>query len=266
MPKLQLLNTNSILDMHVNTPAKQKLSVVLRANRRASRNLQVGTSALTSMIENGNGHDTFSHSIDEQLHALALGTKLKRLRLSKGLALVQVGQLSGLSSSMLCKLERGRALPTLPTLLRISHALSVDLHYFFHDPHRVSLSIVRRTERLRFRNVPNTSYSYAFESLNFRARKKYFNAYWAEFQPVPDKVHSHQHKGDEFLYVLEGELAIRIGAEEHRLEAGDAIYFESDIPHSYRRVGIDPCRALVVVSLSDENDQSEVSPADIARH
>lgn len=265
MPKLQLLNTNSSLGIHVNTPAKQKLSVVLRSNRRASSGLQVGTSERTSINESGNGDGTFSHSIDEQLHALAVGTKLKRLRLSKGLALVQVGQLSGLSSSMLCKLERGRALPTLPTLLRISHALGVDLNYFFHDPHRASLSIVRRTERLRFRNVPNTSYSYAFESLNFRARKKHFNAYWAEFQPVPDKAHSHRHKGDELLYVVEGELAIRIGAEEHRLEAGDAIYFESDIPHSYRRLGVDSCRALVVVSLSDENDQIELSPLAITR-
>lgn len=265
MPKLQLLNTNSNLGIHVNTAAQQKLSVVLRANRRASRALEVGNSGPTSIIEGGTGDGTFSHSIDEQLHALSVGAKLKRLRLSKGLALVQVGQLSGLSSSMLCKLERGRALPTLPTLLRISHALGVDLNYFFHDPHRASLSIVRRTERLRFRNVPNTSYSYAFESLNFRARKKHFNAYWAEFQPVADKAHSHQHKGDELLYVLEGELAIRIGAEEHRLEAGDAIYFESDIPHSYRRLGVDSCRALVVVSLSDENDQFELSPGAIAR-
>ncbi len=266
MPKLQLLNANSNLGVHVNTPAKQNLSVVLRANRRASRDMQVATPNLASIVESGSGDGTFSHSIDEQLHALSVGSKLKRLRLSKGLALVQVGQLSGLSSSMLCKLERGRALPTLPTLLRISHALGVDLNYFFHDPHRASLSIVRRTERLRFRNVPNMSYSYAFESLNFRARKKHFNAYWAEFQPVPDKAHSHQHKGDELLYVLEGELAIRIGAEEHRLEAGDAIYFESDIPHSYRRLGVNPCRALVVVSLSDENGQFDLSSVAPTRH
>jgi len=259
MCKLGSLNRNAKITFDHAGNSKQKLSVMLRPESWPFDTAKLRPRIPDTIIEIDEEPSSFSHSIDEQLHAYAVGNKLKRLRLRKGMALVTLGKLSSLSSSMLCKLERGRALPTLPTLLRLSRALGVDLEYFFRDPQRPSVSIVRRNERLRFRNVPDSSYSYAFENLNFRAKQKKFNAYWAEFQPVSKRIHSHQHKGAEFLYLLEGEMAIRIGPEEHHLQAGDAIYFESDAPHSYRRLSANPCRAIVVSSTDDDCEPSDDS-------
>lgn len=253
MSKTGTLNNGTNLAYNHDVPTKQRLSVILGSENRSAAAIKFRSPTPTPLVPVGDEAGAFSHSINQQLHAYAVGNKLRRLRLKKGMALVTLGKLSGLSSSMLCKLERGRALPTLPTLLRVSHALGVELEYFFHDSHQPSASIVRRNERLRFRNVPNSAYTYAFESLNFRARNKQFNAFWAEFQPLTEKPQSHQHAGVEFLYVLEGEMAVRVGPEEHRLESGDAIYFESEVPHSYRRLGSVPCRALVVVSPTPDD-------------
>jgi quercetin dioxygenase-like cupin family protein len=58
----------------------------------------------------------------------------------------------------------------------------------------------------------------------------------------------HQHPGAEFVYVLSGTLTIRVRDDEHRLEARDSIYFDSTVPHAYRRVGPDPCSAIVVTT------------------
>jgi len=261
MSKLASFDQASSHSFSAGKPAEQKASTIFTPDEHRTANAaRSRVSNGTPIVEiNGDG-SPFSHSINQELHAYAIGNKIRRLRLRKGMPLVNLGKVSGLSSSMLCKLERGRALPTLPTLLRISHALGVELDYFFHDFHQPSVSIVRRNERLRFRDVPNSAYSFAFENLNFRAKHKLFNAYWAEFQPASDKPHSHQHKGVEFLYVLDGDLAIRIGPEEHQLETGDAIYFESGVPHSYRRSGTGSCRVLVVVSAPENGDEFRIDP------
>jgi quercetin dioxygenase-like cupin family protein len=48
---------------------------------------------------------------------------------------------------------------------------------------------------------------------------------------------SYTHEGEEFLYVLRGELAITLEKEEYRLKAGDSFYFESATPHHWRNPG-----------------------------
>ncbi|MGA2855765.1 MAG: cupin domain-containing protein [Candidatus Sulfotelmatobacter sp.] len=50
----------------------------------------------------------------------------------------------------------------------------------------------------------------------------------------------------EFLYVLKGSLTIKIGSDEYALEAEDSIYFDSSVPHSYRRRGSKPCTGVIV--------------------
>jgi mannose-6-phosphate isomerase-like protein (cupin superfamily) len=50
----------------------------------------------------------------------------------------------------------------------------------------------------------------------------------------------------EFLYVLKGSLAVKIGGEEFLLEAEGAIYFDAGAPHSYRRRGLKPCTGVIV--------------------
>lgn len=229
-------------------PGSEQMSVIVPSKKAADASGAFNLSAAAPQLAAVAEPEPFSHSINEQLQAYELGCKLRRLRLKKGMALSTLGKVSELSPSMICKLERGKALPTLPTLLRLSHALGVELRFFFNKSHHANVSIVRRNERLRFRNVPHSGYSYAFESLNFGAQGRHFNVFWSEFQPSTQIPQSHQHNGTEFLYVMEGEVAIRVGPQEHRLGAGDTIHFESEVPHSYRRVGTTPCRAIVVVS------------------
>ena len=63
--------------------------------------------------------------------------------------------------------------------------------------------------------------------------------------PVPSEPH--QHGSAEFIYVLSGRLVVDVEGEETALDAGDAMYFDSSVPHSYRREGTVVCTALVVV-------------------
>jgi quercetin dioxygenase-like cupin family protein len=52
----------------------------------------------------------------------------------------------------------------------------------------------------------------------------------------------------EFIYALAGTLGVHVGDDEHVLETGDSMYFDSSIPHAYRRSGGRTCHAIVVTT------------------
>jgi transcriptional regulator with XRE-family HTH domain len=190
-----------------------------------------------------------STTLEHGLRAYEIGDKVRALRLSKSMGLVELGRHTGLSAALLSKIERGRMFPTLPTLLRIALVFGVGLEFFIADDgKRNAVAIVRRRERQRFpERSGGKDVSFFFESLDFTAVERRLNAYYAEFEQVAaEKARPHQHAGVEFLYVLRGQLALRVANEDQLLDGGDSVYFNSTRPHSYRRIGAKPCSALVV--------------------
>jgi transcriptional regulator with XRE-family HTH domain len=190
-----------------------------------------------------------SNAISDGLSRYSIGEKLRSMRLRKSMGLVELGKHTGLSAALLSKLERGKLFPTLPTLLRIAMVFGVGLEYFFADERqRRVVGVVRRDERVRFPEKPGVQdVPYYFECLDYRATDRKLSAFLADFQALPaEKLQPHQHAGIEFLYLLKGSLAIKIGSEEFHLEAEDAIYFDSAVLHSYRRRGSKPCTGVIV--------------------
>jgi transcriptional regulator with XRE-family HTH domain len=188
-------------------------------------------------------------TISEGLGRYSIGEKLRAMRLRKSMGLVELGKHTGLSAALLSKLERGKLFPTLPTLLRITMVFGVGLDYFFTDERkRRVVGVVRGKERVRFPERPGTAdVQYYFECLDYRATERKLSAFLADFQEIPvEKIKPHQHPGIEFLYVLKGTLAMKIGSEEFLLEAEDSIYFDSAVLHSYRRQGSKPCTGVIV--------------------
>lgn len=192
-----------------------------------------------------------SPHLKESLDRYRIGEKIKQLRLRRKMGLIELSRHTGLSPALLSKLEHGKLYPTLPTLSRIAMVFSMGLDFFFSDQRqRHTFALVRKKDRLRFPEAPELDYaSFDFESLDFLASDRKFNAYLAEFRTVPvAQLHLHQHSGVEFIYVVRGKLALKIGAEEETLDAGDSLYFDSQFPHGYSRVGTKPCSALVITA------------------
>ena len=192
-----------------------------------------------------------SPTLREGLKAYAIGPKIRSIRLKKKMGLVDLGKHSGLSPAMLSKIERGQQFPTLPTLLRIAMVFSVGLEYFVApERDRPVVAISRHRDRLRFpEKEGGKDLAYEFESLDFPAVQRLLNSYFAEFFAIaPDKLRRHQHPGAEFIYVVSGTLTLHIGDDQTTLEARDSIYFDSTVPHAYRKAGAKPCCALVVTT------------------
>jgi transcriptional regulator with XRE-family HTH domain len=192
-----------------------------------------------------------SAQLKETLDKYHVGDKLRQLRLRRKMGLVELSRHCGLSPALLSKLEHGKLYPTLPTLSRIAQVFSVGLDHFFSDEKQKHVfAVARKKERLRFPEAPGLeAASFEFESLDFAASDRKFNSYLADFRNVPpEKVRLHQHTGVEFIYVLKGKLALKVGTDEEVLEAGDSLYFDSLLPHGYSRSGTSPCSAIVITS------------------
>jgi len=193
--------------------------------------------------------ETSEQTIQRALSSYELGRKLRQLRLRKKIALIDLGKHTGLSASMLSQLETGKMIPTLPTLARIAMVFDVSLDYFFDNRRpRKQFNVISAAERIRFperQDLPVPAYF--FECLAFSAPGKGLQAYLAQFPPLdPKERHEHFHEGSEFLYILQGSLSVNFQEEDHVLQTGDSVYFDSSEPHSYRGVGPKPCSAVVI--------------------
>jgi transcriptional regulator with XRE-family HTH domain len=192
-------------------------------------------------------------SVRHILGSYDIGQKLRQLRLRKKIALVDLGKHTGLSASMLSQLENGKLIPTLPTLARIAMVFDVGLDFFFSEKRSKRVfSIVRAGERYRFPEISNNPVpGYYFEVLAYGAVDKNMSAYLAEFPKLAaTEVSKHSHEGSEFVHVLHGSLAINYQSEEHILETGDSVYFDSSEAHSYHGKSDLPAKAIVITAPS----------------
>lgn len=191
-----------------------------------------------------------SETLTEGLERYQIGPRIRSLRVKKKLGLVQLGEHTGLSPAMLSKIERGQLFPTLPTLLRIAMVFSVGLeHFFTTEEAKPVIAVIRKKDRLRLPNRPGEKPpAYTFESLDFPVTDRRMEAFFAEFPARSKPSAPHRHDGAEFIFVVGGQLNVNVDGEEIQLDTGDAMYFDSGVPHSYHSPGSSPCSAIVVVT------------------
>ena len=189
-------------------------------------------------------------SID--VKALNLGSKVRELRLQKRYTLQDVAAKTGLSKPFLSQIENDHVVPPVATLLKLARALNVGLAYFFQDEAGIDkITVTRRHERVRVEKRPHHrkgEVDYVYEALDTKKANKQMEPFMVEF-PVQESSEMvfMNHEGEEFLHVLEGKLEFRSVDRVEVLGAGDSIYFESDLSHSFRCLGEEPTKAIVVV-------------------
>lgn len=190
-------------------------------------------------------------TIRKALAGYELGSKLRQLRLKKKISLVDLGRQTGLSASMLSQLENSKLIPTLPTLVRIAMVFDVGVEYFFGGRRQEKpLTLVRKADRAHFPDHPEAcTPNYLFESLSFPNFERPVRIYMAEIMRAPEEgLRRHSHEGAEFFYVMEGIVAIQYGDENHVLNEGDSVSFDSSTPHSYQAASRTPAKAIVVTT------------------
>ena len=185
----------------------------------------------------------------EALARLDLGNQVRRLRNRRNLTLQDLAGLTGLSKPNLSQIENNFVTPPIATLLKIATALGVPIGYFFQDSHQEStMTVVRKEDRYGVAKGPHISHiGYQYEPLAYPKIDKNMEPFIVEMEErEASDIVFNNHRGEEFLYVLEGKLEFCFGEERVILEDGDSLYFDSIVPHGYRGIG-GPAKTLVVI-------------------
>lgn len=174
-----------------------------------------------------------------------IGQKIKELRKDKNLTLKQLAALVELTPSYISQVENEKSSPSIATLKRIASALGVRTVDFFADE-LIDDPPVLPPEKWTKVLIPGWEAS--VHQLAHVVGNKRMQPFHTEIEPGGGPQENYSHPGEEFGFVLEGELTLYLGEEVHHLKQGWAVYYSSLVPHSWRNFGDKPCRLIWVVS------------------
>lgn len=165
--------------------------------------------------------------------------------MSQNLTLKELSKMSGLSVSMISKIENSRVFPPLSTYAKISSCFGMSIGELIVNSEQQSdgISIVRSHEQTIISHGP-----YIGSPLAFRKSQKKMEPFLLSY-PVGRKINKlYQHDYEEMLYVLEGRIEFHYGERTFVLEKGDCAYYDGRLPHAARSLASQGAQALVVQS------------------
>jgi len=180
-----------------------------------------------------------------------VGKRIRELREDTGLTLQELAQRTGYSSALLSQFENHMVSPPLGALIKLSRALDIDVGDFFGEVSDQNFVLVRNDEReivSRVASKEGVSLGYTYEALGFGLKGHHMEPFVVTLEPVPIREkHLSVHEGEEFIYVLDGRMKIRLGDYTDTLDPGDSIYFKCTTPHHVTCAEGEPAKILAVM-------------------
>jgi len=159
---------------------------------------------------------------------MQIGSKIKSLRLQKGLTQEELGERTNLSKGFISQLERDLNSPSIETLFSILEVLGTTPKDFFDDTlkeQRIVYTAQDQTsykdeeKRYNIRWLIPTSNEKEMEPVLITLSKQ---GEFKRFEPSPAET---------FIYVLSGKIRLYLGEEEFIADKGNAVYYDATFPH-----------------------------------
>jgi transcriptional regulator with XRE-family HTH domain len=188
--------------------------------------------------------DPGAGDVAEIVHEISVGRKLKHARLLRSLTLKQLADAAGCSESLLSKIENGKTNPSLRMVHRLAAALGTTVATLFED-HDGAHDVVQRRGHRPFIETNRSlgGRGVKLESL-IPTRGYLLSGFINHIEAGGGSDGDVQHEGEEFGYVLEGEIEIDVDGTRYLVGPGDSFSFRSERKHSYRNPGRGIARVL----------------------
>jgi mannose-6-phosphate isomerase-like protein (cupin superfamily) len=183
---------------------------------------------------------------------VSVGSKIRSLRESKMMEVEVLAERSQLPLEQIKSIEEGGPLPGLAPLIKIARVLGVRLGTFLDDSKGMGAVISRHEESIdsvRFSNHGTVGHdNMAYHSLSEGKENRHLEPFVIDILPADNEVYTlSSHEGEEFIYVLEGEVEINYGKQTYLLEKGDSIYYDSIVKHHVHGFNSQKAKILAVV-------------------
>ena len=172
----------------------------------------------------------------------SFGAKMKQLRQLRKISFETLANKTGLSHRYLREIEEGKIIPPVSAVIQISKALSIDSGSFLSAEEQEVLAKKRRESFYKRTQV------YSYKTLTPDAETKHMKAFLVTIDPKQNhRMVEYRHEGEEFIYVLKGEVEVWLGENQNHLKKGETLHFDSGIPHKLRNLGDEEAKLLVVL-------------------
>jgi transcriptional regulator with XRE-family HTH domain len=210
----------------------------------------VHVSQFTSRDEEKAFMESIGQEAPQEDLAVDVGERVKRVREKRGLSLLDISRRTGIDVSLLSEIEEGQSAPPLGTVIKLAKALEMKMGYFISGDELRPFTIVHRGDRKvvsRYDSKRDKHYGYGYESLAPYKKDRHMEPFLVTLQPATTEEERSAHDGQEFIFVLTGSMEVRLAEEIHVLEPGDAIYYDSTVPHLVKCHGQETTRILAVL-------------------
>lgn len=175
-----------------------------------------------------------------------IAPRLRGLREACGLSMEEISRATGASAEEVARFESGTCEIPVSYLFKVAQACGVDTTVLISggEAHLKAYTLVRKGEGLSV----DRRKDYAYKSLAYRFTGRRMEPFIVTVPPKAENelTYAH-HPGQEFIFMLEGRLEIRIGQSVVTMEPGDSLYFDSTTPHGLRGLNGKPAVFLDVI-------------------
>ena len=215
-----------VADLGVVADAKTFLPLLSAKVRRALMRDLADTLSGAEKSENGTG----------------FGAKVKKLRENNNLTIEALALATGQSPDFIEKVERDEITPSVSFLLRFANALKVNPGTFLSREEKTMIRNQRTREFIK------RTQNYSYRTLSPGAENDHLRAFMITIEPKQaHKPVAYKHDGEEFIFVMEGDLRLTLGSKAHHLKTGESIHFNSGTPHKLKSTSNETTRCLVVL-------------------
>jgi transcriptional regulator with XRE-family HTH domain len=187
---------------------------------------------------------------------IKVGQRIKDFRIARGLSKEDVAKKSGLPEDTISSIESHLISPPLGNLVSLAKIFEVSVGDFFGEKGESPFCIVRSDARKtvsRFNSSDGISSGYSYEALGQQKRKRQMEPFLVTLTPAKVlQVEPNQHIGEEFIFVLEGKVEVKLLDHTDILNPGDSIYYDSTMPHIVSCHGEQPATILAVIYAKEE--------------
>jgi len=179
---------------------------------------------------------------------LMIGNRIRKFRKARRLKLEELAQASRISKALLSKIETAKVSSPISTYSRIARALGLPLGELFREEETKGNCVVIRKNGGKPISGGQTTHGYQFESLGYKWPNTDFNPFLISYLPHAKNPSfpNFTFEGDEFIFLLEGEIQMHYGGAIHRITPGDCIFLDGRVPHGGCAVGGKKAVALLI--------------------
>lgn len=172
------------------------------------------------------------------------GARIRAFRTQRGLTVAELADNAQVSKSLISQIERGIAAPSIETVRRVASALEVPVFSLFLDG--ADSQMIVRADQRRTVMYPGSNVTRGILSPGSHGRMVLL---WVTFPPGersgPQPVH---HTGEECVVVICGTLDLLTGEQAVRLNTGDSMTFDSELPHVFHNPTDEVTEIVVAIS------------------